>query len=87
MSDKLDRLIDSAKSRKSSETLYGVSPCHFANLTYKGALLEKIRLGKLLLKDLMKDEFWYMNKRVDIVDQAISFNHFLLDEIKQCKGI
>jgi len=50
MSDKLDRIVLMTKKIHSSEYLYGVKPCHFANMTYSGALKEKVRLAKELAR-------------------------------------
>jgi len=93
MSDKLDRLIDSVKNIKSSEYLYNTNPCHFSNLTYKGALKEKIRLGKLLLRELNETCFELFGSkyircevRLTKVMDAIEFNRALLKELIECEG-
>ena len=52
MSDKLDRVVLMTKKIHSSEYLYGVKPCHFANMTYSGALKEKVRLAKELARSI-----------------------------------
>jgi len=92
MSDSLDRISEPVKNIKSSKYLYNVKPCHFSNLTYKGALREKIRLGKLLLRELNEKSFnlsgsEYMNNEVRLlkVADAIEFNKFLLNELDNCK--
>jgi len=59
MSDALDRLSCLPRERKSSEYLYDIPACHFMNMSYKGALKEKIRLAKILrakLNILIGDE-------------------------------
>jgi len=50
--DRIDRLCSLPRERKSSEYLYGVPPCHFVNMTYKGAIKEKLRLAKLIRTEL-----------------------------------
>jgi len=52
MSDKIDRIISLSRKIDDSEYLYGVKACHFTNLTYIGALKEKIRLAKKLAREL-----------------------------------
>ena len=53
MSDTLDSKASwFSKDIKSSEYLYGVSACHFANFTYKGAIKEKIKCAKWLRTQL-----------------------------------
>ena len=92
MSDTLDRISEPVKKIKNSEYLYGVKPCHFGNLTYKGALKEKIKLGKELLKELNEVSFYlsgseYMDNEIRLVkvSDAIEFNKFLLNELNNCK--
>ena len=92
MSDSLDRISEPVKNMKSSKYLYSVKPCHFSNLTYKGALKEKVRLGRILLKELNEISFSlsgseYMNNEVRLlkVSDAIEFNKFLLNELDNCK--
>jgi len=52
MSDTLDRVVLLTKKINDSKYLYNVKPCHFKNLTYIGALKEKIRLAKKLARQL-----------------------------------
>jgi len=52
MSDKLDRVVLMTKKIHSSEYLYGVKSCYFANMTYFNALKEKVRLAKELAKSI-----------------------------------
>jgi len=92
MSDSLDKISEPVKNIKSSKYLYNIEPCHFSNLTYKGALKEKIRLGRILLKELNEISFSlsgsrYTNNEVRLlkVADAIEFNKFLLDELNKCK--
>jgi len=92
MSDSLDRISEPVRNIKSSEYLYNIEPCHFSNLTYKGALKEKIRLGKILLRELNEKSFdlsgsAYMDNEVRLlkVSDAIEFNKFLLNELDNCK--
>jgi len=93
MSDRLDRLIEPVKNMKSSKYLYNISPCHFSNLSYKGALKEKIKLGKLLLKELNEECFELSGSkyiqceiRLTKVLDAIEFNKALLAELDICEG-
>ena len=93
MSDSLDRISEPVRNIKSSRYLYNIKSCHFNNLTYKGSLKEKIRLGKLLLRELNERSFnlsgsEYMNNEVRLlkVADAIEFNKFLLNELDNCEG-
>jgi len=82
--DKIDRMIYQNKSVKPTEYYYGKQACYFRFMNYECMLEVKIKLGKKLKKELMKQDDWLDNKRIDDVQEAIDYNTALLKELTEC---
>ena len=81
---------------KSSEYLYGVSSTEWAHISYEVALKKRIGYAKTLLKVVTNEldkklqsgkteykVYSRLNEQQKAIQEAISFNEKLLDELKE----
>jgi len=102
MSDKLNSLSSwFSNDRITTEYLYGIKACYFANMKYRYVLNGKIEWAKALKSNIIANELQQANTepetgeeyseyqklemRLNAIEKAIEFNEFLLKELKDCK--
>jgi len=81
------------KDIKPTEYLYGVSPLHFKDMTYKETLQAKIELAKEQVKKLAEHLVWNMdyekwtavNTNIKDCLKALQFNSKLLEEYEKAE--
>jgi hypothetical protein len=79
------------KNFKSTDSLYGVPPLHFENMTYYEAIEEKIKLVRknieilTSLLDVRNEHYAEINQQIIECKKAEIFNQQLLDEYKKYK--
>ena len=89
--DSMDNIVFT-KNPKTHRELFGVDIKHFANLTYMGAIKEKVRLLKQRIKELKYYSFedtneyeaWQTEEELErLLHKALQFNETIMKEYEK----